>query len=574
DTSPDHGVAVEPFLTERVEVLRGPSTLLYGSSAIGGAVNVIGKEIPRQPVDEKGYEGGVEARYDTVSEGETYLGYATVGQEKWAVTVTGLDREADDYEIPDDAREPHEEGDDDDDEHEEHGGSTLENSFFESSQYSIGGSWFFTPENRLSFSYARYESEYGLPSHEHAHEEDDDDDDDEHGEESVSIDLERDRYDMELELVDPIDWITALRLRAAYTDYEHTEFEGDETGTVFERDGWEFRTEAAHVPWWIIDEGVIGIQASDTDFSAVGEEAFTPPSDTKTQAIFVTQHIHGDKLHYEFGGRIERADISADGSSSDYDEVAFSIAGSVLWQIDDTNSLSLVLQRAERHPTSTELYADGPHLATSQYEIGDDSLDQEVAYGIDLVYRTQLMGWTTEAAVFYTYFDDYIFAENQGFETDELDTYQFVAVEAEFYGFEVGTQSEILRTADMVVTLGFMADYVRAKNEDSGDDLPRIPPMRVGSRLGVQRGNWDTGVELRYAFKQDDTAPEETETDGYTELNADVSYRFDFENDLGLVVFARAENLLDEEIRNHTSFTKDDAALPGRNLTIGGRFEF
>lgn len=564
DTSPDHGVATEPLLTERIEVLRGPATLLYGSSAIGGAVNVIGKEIPRAPVGEKGYEGAVEARYDTVSEGETYLGYATVGQETWALTVTALDRDADDYEIPNDAQD------------EDEPSSTLENSFFESTQYSVGGSWFFTPENRIGFSYSRYESDYGLPGgHEHDHGGGGGGGGGHDDEESVAIDLERDRYDMELELVDPIEWITALRMRIAYTDYEHTEFEGDETGTVFERDGWEFRTEAAHAPWWIIDQGVVGIQLSDTDFSAVGEEAFTPPSETKTQAIFISEHIHNDRLHYEFGGRIERADVSADGASSDYDEVAFSVAGSVMWMIDDVNSLSLVLQRAERHPTSTELYADGPHLATGQYERGDDSLDQEVAYGVDLIYRTELKGWSAEASIFYTYFDDYIFAEEQeGLEIDELHVYDFVAVEAEFYGFEAAAETEILRTADMAVSLSLMADYVRATNEDTGDDLPRIPPMRVGSRLGIERGNWEGGLELRYAFKQDDTGPEESETDAYTELNADVSHRFEFGNDLGLVVFARAENLLDEEIRQPTSFTKEDAALPGRNLTIGGRFEF
>lgn len=563
DTSPDHGVATEPLLTERIEVLRGPATLLYGSSAIGGAVNVIGKEIPRAPVDEKGYEGAVEARYDTVSEGETYLGYATVGQEKWALTVTALDRDADDYEIPDDAQD------------EDEPSSTLENSFFESTQYSVGGSWFFTPENRIGFSYSRYESDYGLPGeHDHGH----GGGGGGHDEEPVAIDLERDRYDMELELVDPIEWITALRMRLAYTDYEHEEYTEDES-TTFERDGWEFRTEAAHTPWWIVDEGVVGIQASDSDFEITGDEAFVAPSTTETQALFVTQHIHNGDLHYEFGGRIERADIDIDDSSlNDYDEVAFSFAASAIWNIDEINSLSLVLQRAARHPNATELYAEGEHHAIGIYERGDDSLDEEIAYGVDLTYRTQVVGWDTELSAFYTYFDDYIFAEETGEEIgppgDEQHVFQYVGVEAEFYGLEAATQTELLRTADMAVTLSLMADYVRATNEDTGDDLPRIPPMRVGSRLGFERGNWEGGLELRYAFKQEDTGLEESETGAYTELNADVSHRFEFGNGTAAVVFARAENLLDEEIRQHTSFTKEDAALPGRNLTIGGRFEF
>ena len=263
-----------------------------------------------------------------------------------------------------------------------------------------------------------------------------------------------------------------------------------------------------------------------------------------------------------------------DGDQDDYDEIAFSLAGSVIWFIDDVNSLALALQRAERHPTATELYANGPHEATGTFEIGDDSLDQEVAYGVDLTYRTQVYGWSTEASVFYTYFDDYIFGQETGDVVGENDVLEYTSVEAEFFGFEAATETRLIDTADMIVTLGFMADYVSATNEDSGDDLPRIPPMRIGSRLGFERGNWGGGLELRYAFEQDDTAPEETETDGYTELNLDANYSFDLGNGLTAVLFARAENLLDEEIRQHTSFTKDEAPLPGRNLTLGGRIEF
>ncbi len=143
ETSPDHAVAVEPLLIDRVEVLRGPSTLLYGSSAIDGVVNVMGKEIPRQPVDPKGYEGALESRYDTVSDGETYLGYGTVGGENWALRVTGLSRESDNYEIPGDAEIHHDDG------HEEESGDKLSDSFVENDYVSIGGTWFFGEQNLL-----------------------------------------------------------------------------------------------------------------------------------------------------------------------------------------------------------------------------------------------------------------------------------------------------------------------------------------------------------------------------------------------------------------------------------------
>ena len=177
-------------------------------------------------------------------------------------------------------------------------------------------------------------------------------------------------------------------------------------------------------------------------------------------------------------------------------------------------------------------------------------------------------------SAFYTYFDDYIYAEETDAEIDELHVFEYLGAEAEFYGFEAAVSVDLVRSKSSALTLGFMADYVRASNEDSGDDLPRIPPMRIGSRLGWITGNWDMGGELRYAFEQDKTGPEESTTSDYVELNLDVNYTFDLGNDLTAIVFARAENLLDEEIRLHSSFTKEDAALPGRNLTLGARIEF
>ncbi len=563
DTSPDHGVAVEPLLVERIEVLRGPSTLLYGGSAIGGAINVIDKSMPHR-MPNSGIEGGLEARYDTVSEGQTYIGHATVGKDNWALAVTGLHRDAEDYQIPGEAIE---------EEEEEAETKKLENSFYETDLYSVGASWFFSEGNRIGVSYSRYESGYGVLGHGH---------EDDHGggggghedEETITIDLKRDRYDLELELTDPATWVEALRVRFGYTDYTHTELENGSTGTIFERKGWELRSEAAHTPWALADEGVIGMQLSDTDFEAIGDEAFTPPSNTQLQSLFFSQHIHGNPLHYEFGGRIERADISADERDSNYDEIALSLAASAIWEIDEEQSLSLLLQRAQRHPTSTELYADGEHAATRQYEIGDSNLDLETAYGADLTYLRETARLDAEVSVFYTYFEDYIFAQDLDFETEELHTYQFVAVDAQFYGLEAQFDYRLLQSEETELLLSVMADWVRASNEESGDDLPRIPPMRIGSRLALVHENWDAGLELRYAFEQQDTGPEETGTSDYLLLNADFSRRFDIMDGKNVALFLRGENLLNQTIRNHSSYLKDEAPLPGRNLTIGARLLF
>jgi iron complex outermembrane receptor protein len=591
ETSPDHAVSIEPLLTDRVEILRGPSTLLYGSSAIGGVVNVIGKEIPREPVDPKGYEGAFETRYDTVSEGETYLGYGTVGGEKWALSVSGLTREAENYEIPGEDEVFHDEDEEEEEEHhdEEESGDTLNNSFVENDYLSVGGTWFFGEQNYIGASFSQYESFYGVPGHAHHEEEEEEEEHhEEHADDGVAIDLERKRFDIELALFDVTDWIEAVRVRFGYTDYEHTEGElgheeeeedeeehEEHEPTIFSREGWELRAEAAHNEWAFIDSGVFGIQVSDTDFEAIGDEgaAFGPPTETRDQAIFISEHIHNGAWHYEFGGRLEARQIDADGAD-DYDDVALSLAAGFVYNIDDSSSLALSLQRSQRHPTSSELYADGAHLATRQYEVGDPDLDLETNYGIDLSYRYNSEKWESKLSVFYIHCDDHIYATATGADEDELPVFAYGAADASFWGFEAELEHLLVDTNDVQVRIGLLTDYVQAENRDDDEDMPRIPPLRIGGRLRAFYGNWDAGLLLRHAFEQNDTAPLETETDGYTELKADLGYTFDLDNGVDLTLFARADNLLDEDIRHHTSFLKDLAPLPGRNFTLGARLTF
>ncbi|MEM7672364.1 MAG: TonB-dependent receptor [Verrucomicrobiota bacterium] len=596
-TSPDHAVSFEPLLTERIEIVRGPAALLYGSSAIGGVVNLVGAEIPREFREGDFAEGKVEARYDSVSNAETVLGVGTVGGENWAIRVTGLYRDAEDYDIPGLAEihseEEHHEDDEDhedeehhDDEHdEEESFGVLENSFLETETYSIGGTWFFDNSSYFGVSISQYDSLYGVPGHSHAHEHDEEEhhDEDEHEgeeehgeeeEESVAIDLERTRLDFELTFGDLGEWIKALRLRAAYTDYGHIELEGDEIGTVFENETGEIRIEALHDSWLGADEGVLGAQWSITDFSADGEEAFAPPSETETFAVFADERILMDKASFEYGARLEQQDSDAESDAPEYSEWALSVALGVIYEIDDVNSIAISAQRAQRHPTATELFADGPHLATSQFEVGDPSLDIETAYSLDLSYRIDAPEWKGNLTLFVAEFDDYIFSENTGEEEDELPVYQFLAVDARFWGLE----GEIDRIIEMdhggVLELGVIGDIVRAENLNDSTDLPRIPPVRLGARLGYSLGGLEFKTLLREAWEQDRIAEFETETDGYTEWNAELSYSFAFSAGLDWAVFVRGSNLLDEEIRHHTSFLKDLAPLPGRNVTLGARVEF
>jgi len=575
-TSPDHATALEPLLVERVEILRGPSTLLYGSSAIGGVVNVIGREIPREPVGSNGYDGSLETRYDTASDGWTNLGYGTIGGEHWAIRVTGLKRETEDYRIPGEAELHEEEEHDDNEDHEEAGAKgRLENSFVETDAWSVGGTWFFNEGNYFGLSYSQYTSLYGVPGHAHEGEEEEEAGGEEaHGEEAVSIDLEQKRFDAELALYEPLDWLAAVRLRFGYTDYQHVELEGGATGTTFESEGWELRGEAAHQPWWIFDQGVLGFQVADHDFSAIGAEAFTPAATTRSQALFLSEHIHHDALHYEFGGRLERQSVTLEETNKDYSDLALSLAASVIWNFAEKQSLALALQRSKRHPSSTELYADGPHLATSQYEVGDPGLDLETAYGADLTYRYSGRDWTASVSGFYTTFENFIYAEETDAVKDDLPVYQFTAVDARFWGFEGELEHVTYRSGETELRLRLLADYVRAIRTDSDEDLPRIPPLRIGGGMRLTHGDWEAGLLLRRTFNQDQTAPGETGTAGYTELKVDFARSFDMGDRGTLTFFAQANNLLDEEIRHHTSFLKSIAPQPGRSLSVGARYEF
>jgi len=574
--SVDHAVATEPLLLDRVEILRGPSTLLYGSSAIGGVVNMIGREIPRSPVSKAGeVEGGFKTSYDSASSGETTLGYIKAGGEDWAMSVTGLTRDNNDYEIPGHAEsEPHEG---------EEATGILENSFVETDSYSIGSTWFFNEGSYFGLSYSNFNSLYGVAGHAH-----EDEDLAEEEEAPTIVDLDRKRYDAELVLIEPLDWIKAARVRLGYTDYMHVESEGDHA-TRYDNEGWELRGEIAHDSFASFDEGVVGIQFADSDFSAIGEEAFTPESNTQNQAIFISEHIHNGDLHWEFGARVENQTVDPDAQDrpnlDGYSDTALSLAVSAIWDFAENQSLTLSLQRSQRHPSSTELYALGAHIATSQHETGDEALGLETAYGIDLRHDYSAGNWSTAVSAFYTTFDDYIYSRKTGEEFElkddkgkvvkHLDKYAFEAVEALFWGFEAEANYIAYQSEGNTVTVGLLADYVRATNESNNTNLPRITPMRIGGKLRIENGPWAVGALLRQNFKQSNNAAheDESETASFTELQIDLSHSFELEGG-ELTLFAQGRNLLNEDIRRHTSFTKEDAPQPGRSVNVGLSYKF
>ena len=564
--SPDHAVVAEPLLSERIEVLRGPSTLLYGGAAIGGVVNVQDRELPRTPGSGQ-FTGGMHLQHATVSEGETAAGHLNYGTEQWALSVTGLHRRLEDYELPSDSEE-----------------TKMDNSGVETDHFSLGASWFFDETNYLGFAFSNYTSLYGVPGHE---EEDGHAGDAHH---DVLIDLERKKLEGELYLHQPSALIEHFKLHAAYTDYVHDELEEGVSEITYDREAWELRAEAAHLDWGFFDQGLLGLQFNGSEFAATGSEhALTPPSSLESQALFVNEHLHRSDWHYELGARLERQTIAVSGAQSDYSDVAFSGAASVIFDVTAHSSLAASVTYSQRHPNETELYSDGEHHATEQHLKGDTGLDLETAYGLDLTWRYKHSDYSALVSIYYTLFDNYIFDQNLGYQIDDegrqtgdlgfeedhaLDAYKFTAVDAEFYGFEAECAYRIYHDQHSEITWGLMADSVRATERASGEDLPRIAPMRIGTHLDGLWGDWSARLAWLYAFEQKNIAADATKTSSYALLDLSLERRMAVSNKTDLTLYLRADNLLDDSIRYHSAYNKDEVMQAGRNFTLGVRLEF
>jgi iron complex outermembrane receptor protein len=580
-TSPDHAVSLEPALSERVEILRGPSTLLYGSSAVGGVVNIVDDRIPAERA-EAALSGALEGRYDTGSNGKTGVGSISGGAGSLAWHASGVWRDSDDVDIPGLAEHHHEDesgGEPD----EEQVPGTLPGSGIETTSASLGATWFWE-SGSAGLSYTRFDTLYGVPGHEH-HDEDED-----AGEvspasqatarpagvdesEGVRIDLAQRRWDFRAERTAPFGIFRSAKFALGLADYTHRELEGTEVGTRFDSRGGEGRLELLHHPLGVF-EGAVGVQYSDIKLEAEGDEAFLPPTRTRNGALFILEELPTAAVRWQFGARLEAQDIDVrDGSGLSRDKDALSLSAGGVWSLTDAWALAFALTRNERLPTAQELFADGPHAATAAYEIGDADLGKEKSTGLDLELRRRLGAVTGSLAVFLNDFDAFIFENPTGETLDDLPVYRFVARDAQLYGAEAQIAWHAHDDQGRGLDLYAMVDTVRGTNETDDTPLPRLPPWRVGLGFASIVDRWTFGAEARHAFEQDRIAPYEETSDSYTLVSAHVAYTVPLERG-SLQVFLRGSNLTDDDARPHTSFLKEVAPLPGRSFALGARWEF
>jgi iron complex outermembrane receptor protein len=605
--SPDHGVTVEPFLADSIEVLRGPSTLLYGGGAIGGVVNVIDNRIPRAPVD--GVTGGIEYRYDEARDMDSGVFLLEGGDGAFAFHLSGTTRETDDLEIPgkaidEAALEEQEEllGGHGDEEHAEeeleNTDGFIANTDSDTDAITAGGSYHFGERGFFGLAVSYYETEYGIPpgahghhkeehgeeGHEEEHEEEHLDEH-EHEEEAefVRIDMEQTRYDANLHLHVLGDNIEVLRGFLTYTDYEHVELEGSETGTQFDRETWEARLEVVHTPLLGGVHGVVGLQWREDEFVATGEEAYVPKTDSSEAGLFLVEDFHRGDWTYEVGLRADWVERNPDAQSADSEDfTSLSLSGSALWNFHPAWQAGLSLSRAARAPSTEELFSNADatdpaelvtHAATATIEIGDPDLDEEASLNADLSLSWAGRKSWAELALFYNVFEDYIFLFNSGSEVDETPVYLYQQEDTEFYGVEFESEFHLATVAAGELALALSGDVIRGEFDNNGD-VPRLPPMRLGARLswmGDALGAW---VSVLDAADQDDPGEFETETTGYTRWDAGIDYRWRLREGREVLAFFKWKNIGDEEIRLSTSFLRNYAPEAGESLETGIRFTF
>jgi len=610
---PDHGVAIEPFLIERVEILKGASTLRYGENAIGGVINAIDNRIPEH-VPSTSLEGSVTLHGNTVSDERTGAVSLTGGKKEFAWHVDFLSRDANDLSVPEGSIiEEDEHGDHEEDEldHEEPG-DVLPNSFVETTKASVGVSWI-KDRHFVGIAFSGLDHLYGLPVHAHHHEEDGHDHKMEEGEEDgVHIDMEDRRFDLRGSYRLEKNTIESINYQIGSVDYQHTEFEGDVEGTIFKNRFFEMRTEVNLNAWGPFSNGSIGIHGKNRDFSAQGEEAYVAPNETDSWAAFWYEEIQADNWKLDLGIRLTRNSIHADfydlahDHEDEHDHKAeeadvplsrdfdlFSASFGAVRDLGQDYKLAFSINTTERAPTAEELFAAGPHTATQAFEIGNPLFEKESGLNYEANIRKTHGRLSGEVNLFYNDFENYIFQlPEEEEEIDGLQVFHFHQTNATLYGGELHADLDLIHTDPHHLRLGWTLDTVRGQldhvieedhhEEEGGDEhehevatrsLPRIPPMRFKMQLLYQYESIWVRLESVTTEDQDRVATLETPTDGFTFLNAAISWQFFVGNTIQQIML-RGTNLGDEIGRNHASFVKEQVPLPGRDISLTWRMRF
>ena len=546
--SPDHAVSVDPLAIREAQVLRGPAALLYSTSILGGVINLVDARIPDQRLAQR---QSVTGRLGSV-DGLRSVGVLAEGSAgSFSYHVDGFDKSTDDLRTP---------------------VGRIADTAADNRGAGVGVSYL-TSNGYIGLSYSGLNSDYGV------------------AEQDVMIGLEQRRWDLAGKAEVAGSMVRSLAYRVGVADYAHTEFEGGAPESTFTNQGWDGRLDVELVKMGSV-EGVVGLQASRFDFGVVGGHAFLP--DTRNSAMatfgsFVQTLAPDQRLRYGF--RIEHAQVDASAwthvgvvTNPPADSASFTPASFAFAWAKDLNpswTSTINLTRTERAPNFQELYADGAHVATDVYEVGNRNLGKEQGFGLEWELAKVRGPLSGSFSVYYNRFSSFIalqrnaygpgdYAENG---PEELARYDFAAVPADFFGSEVKVNYQFVDTPVSKLGLEWYGDFVRASNTDTSEALPRISPGRIGAALHGLESGWTWRLDATYHFAQNHTAPDETRTAGFTMVGASLTRPFTFDKLSGQFTL-RAINLLDQEARNASSFIKTALPMPGRGVEAGLRLNF
>jgi iron complex outermembrane recepter protein len=534
--SADHGVPVNPAAATRIEVVRGPATLLYGSNAIGGLVNVINETIPTRPVN--GAHGSATVDFGSAASEAIGGGDVVWGNNRFAVHASGSGTRTGDFETPD---------------------GEIDNSQSRSGFASVGMGW--TSEHGyFGGSYGYDNTKYGIPVVEEG---------------QTQLTPRRQNVAFRGGADNLSGAFSSFRALFGYRHYRHDELDGEEVVTQFENNTTDLNVQAKHRQIGRLT-GTIGGSFLTRAFSATGEEALSPPVDERSTALFVYEELGWSHVTLQFGGRVNWAKFSPEEGlpGRDFTDGSGSV-GLVLRPAaaNDKLSFAFSLARAARNPALEELYFFGPHVGNFAFEIGNPDLDSEHAVGFDASVRWRHRRFSGELTYFHNSISNYIFrnplTEEEfeerfpGEETDDLQAVEFIARDSVLQGFEAHADIEL--GGGLFAELGY--DLVRGELKDTNDPLPRIPPSRFIGGLRYQKSGFLAGGEVVAASKQDRLFGAETLTDGYSVLKLFAAYSFGGGGAVN-TISARLDNATNELYRNHLSLIKDQVPEIGRNFKV------
>ena len=598
NTSVDHAVAINPLTADRIEVLRGPSALLYGSSAIGGVVNVIDSRIPRRVPDEPIHVEGI-ATYGSAANERTVSGEVEAPlTQNFVVHVDGSWTKTDDlrtggYILSKPMRALAAQSDDAEIREDGQWKGKLPNTAAETWEVA-GGFAYVGDGGNLGVSVAHSENRYGVPSridvteeHDHDHDGDDHDHDEEpgHTHEDVTLSMKQTRVDLRGEVATGGGFLDSIRLRAGFADYQHEEIEPTgEVGTTFKNQSMESRLEfiQARQGGW---DGAFGAQFFTRRFEAIGEEKFLPKNETNQLGVFTLQSLDLGSTRIEAGGRFEHTDLTsnpdADLFVGGYQRSFNALSGSIgiSQEILPGWRAGINASRSERAPSAEELFARGNHAGTQAFELGDPGFGKEKSWGVEGTVRGKGEGYSVSLAAYHNWFSGYIYdtivadsvcqAANGGADL-EFPCYAYNQADARYYGFEAEGSVKLAQLGGYAINLDGVADYVRATIKGSGP-APRIPPLRLLGGIEAQGDRISARAEVEHVFEQNRIAETETPTDGFTLVNASLSFK-PFKGNDRTTLMLSANNIFDVEARRHASVLKDFAPLAGRDIRVTARF--